>query len=91
MNNPLFSQSAIFRLQQLASAVHKHKGVRHKLSDPTSMMTLLRYASQAPTPEIALQYQAFVRVLTREERGSLQQRGIAVEPANATWNDRAAI
>lgn len=81
MNNPIFSQAAIFRLQQLASAVHKHTGVRHKLSEPNTLMTLLRYSSTAPTAGIALQYQAFIRILTLAERNALVERGIPLKPA----------
>lgn len=82
MNNPIFSQAAIFRLQQLASAVHKQTGVRHKLSEPNNLMALLRYSSSAPTGGIALQYQAFVRILTLAERDALVVRGIPLAPAS---------
>lgn len=81
MNNPIFSQSAIFRLQQLASSVHKHSGERHKLSDPGSLRTLLLFAAQAPTPGIAMEYQAFIRILNRDERDALEKRGIPLAPA----------
>lgn len=81
MNNPIFSQAAIFRLQQLASSVHKNTGTRHKLSDPSSMMALLRYAAEAPTANIAIQYQAFIRILTRAEREDLLKRGVPLMPA----------
>jgi hypothetical protein len=76
VNTPIFSQAAIFRLQQLAGSVHKHSGIRHKLSEPNNLLTLLRYAAQAPTPGIAMQYQAFVRILDRSEKEALQARGI---------------
>lgn len=82
MTNPIFSQAAIFRLQQLASAVHKHAGIRHKLSEPDNLMALLRYSSMAPTGNIALQYQAFIRILTLVERTALVERGIPLEPAS---------
>lgn len=80
MNNPIFSQAAIFRLQQLASAVHKHNGIRHKLSEPNNLMALLRYSSSAPTGVIALQYQAFIRILTLAERDALAARDIPLAP-----------
>ncbi|MDQ2076228.1 hypothetical protein [Marinimicrobium sp. ABcell2] len=94
MNIPIFSQAAIFRLQQLAGAVHKHSGVRHKLSEPNNLLMLLRYASQAPTPGIAMQYQAFIRILNRTEKSSLQARGVplvASIPAEATELGREAV
>jgi len=76
VSTPIFSQAAIFRLQQLAGSVHKHSGVRHKLSEPDSLLTLLRYGAQAPTPGIALQYQAFIRILNRAEKDALRARGV---------------
>ncbi len=82
MNKPIFSQAAIFRLQQLASSVHKQTGVRHKLSEPNNLMALLRYSSSAPTGGIALQYQAFIRILTLSERSALVERGIPLAPAS---------
>lgn len=81
MNNPIFSQAAIFRLQQLGSAVHKHTGTRYKLSEPSNLMALLRYGSTAPTANIALQYQAFIRILTLAERDALVARDIPLAPA----------
>ena len=76
MSTPIFSQAAIFRLQQLAGSVHKHNGVRHKLSEPDSLLALLRYGAQAPTPGIALQYQAFIRILNRIEKDALRAQGV---------------
>lgn len=82
MNNPIFSQAAIFRLQQLASAAHKYAGIRYKLSEPKDLMALLRYSATAPTGSIALQFQAFVRILTLAERDALAERGIPLEPTS---------
>lgn len=82
MSTPIFPQAAIFRLQQLAGSVHKHSGVRHKLSDPDSLFALLRYGAQAPTPGIALQYQAFIRSLNRSERDALHAQGVPLSASS---------
>lgn len=81
MSTPIFSQAAIFRLQQLAGAVHKHSGVRHKLSEPSSLLTLLRYGAQAPTPGIALQYQTFIQILDRTEKDALRAQDVPLVAA----------
>lgn len=83
MNTPIFSQAAIYRLQQLASAVHRQSGMRYRLSKPDNLMALLRYANESGHPEVALYYRAFFGLLSRPERASLQQHGIELRQPDA--------
>jgi len=89
LSTPILSQAAIYRLQQLAGAVHRQTGVRHKLSKPDQLMALLRFASQATQPEVALHYRAFFSLLTREQRRRLEQDALfaagsaSVEPLSS--------
>jgi len=95
VNTPIFSQAAIFRLQQLAGSIHKHSGVRHKLSEPDSLFALLRYGAKAPTPGIALQYRAFIQILNRTEKDALRAQDVPLiatlpsEPSASAFGGKA--
>jgi len=77
MSTPIFSQAAIFRLQQLAGAVHRQTGVRYKLSNLEHLIALLQVAAQTTHPEVALHYRAFFSLLNSAQRQSLTQNGWA--------------
>lgn len=80
MTTPIFSQAAIYRLQQLAAAVHRQTGVRHRLSTPASLAALLSYSERTQNPEVATCYQAFNRLLDEDQRQSLQRQGVTIKP-----------
>lgn len=48
----IFSQAAIYRLQQLASLVYRHTGKRFRLSSFDSQLQLLRTATASAHPEV---------------------------------------
>lgn len=78
MATPIFSQAAIYRLQQLASAVHHQTGARHRLSDSNSLLTLLRYAQRTTDERVNGCYQAFTDLLTDEQLLALKREGLPI-------------
>lgn len=86
MTTPIFSQAAIYRLQQLASAVHRQTGARHRLSDSDSLLTLLRYGHRTADEHIIGHYQAFMDLLTAEQLQTLERQGL---PAGAGQSNRS--
>ena len=76
MKPMVFSQSAVYQLQQLSKAVRDKTGVRHRLSDPKSVISLLRYSSTSPDVDIFLYFGRFTNELEPEQREYLQARGL---------------
>jgi len=72
----IFSQSGVFRLQQLASQVHSITGMRHKLSDQSSMMELLRDCASSNHSVIQEHFAAFSSELDSGQVGSLVANGV---------------
>jgi hypothetical protein len=72
----IFSQSGVFRLQQLASQVRSITGIRHKLSDESAMLELLRSCAKSNHKVIKTYFAAFTSELSDEQRTSLLARGI---------------
>jgi hypothetical protein len=78
MDSLVFSQSALYQLQQLSKAVRDKTGVRHRLSDPKSVITLLRFSSTSPNKDIFTYFSRFTSELEAEQRAYLQSRGLMV-------------
>lgn len=76
MNSLIFSQKAVYRLQQLASHVYRHSGVRHKLSQEHEMMQLLRDSVFSSDPGVRRCYEAFTMELNQHQLNALIARGI---------------
>ncbi len=76
MQSLVFSQTAVYQLQQLSKAVREKTGVRHRLSDPKSVISLLRYSSTSPDANIFLHFGRFTNELETEQRDYLQGRGL---------------
>lgn len=76
MQSLVFSQTAVYQLQQLSKAVRDKTGVRHRLSDPKSVMSLLRYSSTSPDANIFRFFGRFTNELDLEQRSYLQGRGL---------------
>lgn len=80
MDTLIFSQPAIFRLQQLASHLHRKTGVRHKLSTPEGIVGLLNDSRRSPTDDIQECYAAFFTELNEEQIRALVERGFNFMP-----------
>lgn len=76
MEQLLFSQGALYRLQQLVKAVRTKTGVRHRLSDQKEVFTLLRFGSTSPDTLISGCYAEFIECLDEEQKTYLQGRGL---------------
>ena len=74
----ILSQTGVYRLQQLANHVRHKTGVRHKLSDPKSVISLLRYSSTCTDRNIRGSFASFTDELTDEHREYLANRGLLI-------------
>lgn len=96
MQSLVLSQSAVYQLQQLSKIVRDKTGVRHRLSDPKSVISLLRYSSTSPDANIFRYFGRFTNELDIEQRIYLQGRGLMLpdviyDKMNAMSDNRAAI
>lgn len=80
MNQVIFSQAAVFRLQQLANQVCQHTGVRYKLSDSAAMLSLLNESALSRKADVRNCYEAFVMELNKRQIDALLARGVSVRP-----------
>lgn len=76
MDPLIFSQPALYQLQQLSKAVRDKTGVRHRLSEPKSVISLLRYGATSPDADIFKYFGRFTNELDIEQRVYLQNRGL---------------
>ncbi|GAB1265418.1 hypothetical protein NBRC116493_27550 [Aurantivibrio infirmus] len=76
MDKLIFSQSGVYRLSQLASQVHSITGMRHKLSDQSSMMELLRDCATSNHSVIQEHFAAFSSELDSTQVSSLVANGV---------------
>lgn len=84
MNTLIFSQSGIYRLQQLASQYYHQTGVRHKLSSPDGMINLLRDTADYQQREVRLCYDAFLMELNERQMKALSARGVVLREPSLT-------
>jgi hypothetical protein len=76
MDTLIFSQTAIFRLQQLESQYFRLSGVRHKLATEAGILALLSESAQASERKTRKSYDAFVMELNKRQIDALATRGI---------------
>ena len=76
MEKLIFSQSGVYRLQQLASQVHHITGTRHKLSDENAMLDLLRDCAKSKHKVIQTYFAAFSSELSDDQINKLRARGV---------------
>ncbi len=82
MDTLIFSQTSIFRMQQLASSIYHKTGVRHRLASPEGMLELLRAAGSAADSEIRTCYDAFVQSLNQRQLDMLAARKVKLRQAS---------
>jgi hypothetical protein len=79
MDNLIFSQSAIFHLQQLASQVYRDTGVRHKLSNTQGIVSLLNVSVYSTKRDTQTHYDAFVMELDQRQIDALLAQGVTTQ------------
>ncbi|MBX2809921.1 MAG: hypothetical protein KTR20_14960 [Cellvibrionaceae bacterium] len=96
MKHFIFSERGIYKLRLLSQAVLKKTGVRHRLSEPRSVMELLRYSSTTPDGAIFDHFCEFTQELDDKQRKYLAGRGlllpsVIIDKINAYSEQRNAI
>jgi len=76
MDTLIFSQTAIFRLQQLGSQYYHHTGERHKLASESGILELLQSSALITDRKVRGAYDAFVSELNKRQIDALIERGI---------------
>ncbi len=75
MDTLIFSQTAIFRLQQLGSQYYHHTGERHRLANEGGILELLVSSALISDRKVRAAYDAFVMELNNRQIDALTQRG----------------
>jgi hypothetical protein len=78
MDSLIFSQIAIFRMQQLVSCFYHKTGIRHRMATQDGMLALMRDASSSTDSDIRLYYDAFVMELDNHQLDMLEAHNVAV-------------
>ncbi|MDR7088738.1 MULTISPECIES: hypothetical protein [Cellvibrio] len=78
MDTLIFSQTAIFRMQQLASCVYHKTGVRHRMATQDGMLALLREAGASADRDIRQYYDSFVMELNKRQLDMLEARDVSM-------------
>lgn len=76
MDTLIFSQTAVFRLQQLGSQYYYHTNIRHKLSTQEGIIDLLKASSLMTERNVRTCYDAFVMELNKRQIDALAARGV---------------
>lgn len=76
MDTLIFSQTAIFRLQQLASCIYHKTGIRHRMATQEGMLELLRDGSASRDAEVREYYDSFVLELNKRQLDILEARNV---------------
>lgn len=85
MDTLIFSQTAIFRLQQLGSQYYSCTGERHKLATQEGILDLLRASALASDRKVRACYDSFVLELNKRQIDALAERGIKLrQPLQVT-------
>lgn len=85
MDTLIFSQTAIFRMQQLASSYYHKTGIRYRMAEPNSMLDLLRASALSADKDVRQCYDAFVMELNKRQIDMLAARNVKLrKPANIT-------
>lgn len=78
MDTLIFSQTAIFRMQQLASCVYHKTGTRHRMATQDGMLALLRDAGSSADKDIRQYYDSFVMELNKRQLDMLEARDVTI-------------
>ena len=78
MNALIFSQSAIFRLQQLATQYYHHTGIRHKLAEQEGILELLQFSALVTDQTVRSAYDDFIKELNKRQLNALVEKGVTL-------------
>lgn len=78
METLIFSQTAIFRMQQLASSVYHKTGIRYRMATQEGMLELLRESALSTDASVRECYDAFVMELNKRQIDMLAARNVKV-------------
>jgi len=78
MNTLIFSQTAIFRLQQLATHYYHHTGRRHKLAEQDGILELLQFSALVTDRAVRSAYDDFVKELNKRQINALVEKGVTL-------------
>jgi hypothetical protein len=76
MDTLIFSQTAIFRMQQLASCLYHKTGVRYRMASQEGMLELLRQGGASRDAEVREYYDAFILELNKRQLDMLEARNV---------------
>ena len=76
MNKLIFSQSSVYRLHRLAKKVREETGTRHKLSDDSALLNLIRSCTFSENTHIKWLFREFLQSLDNLQLQSLADHGI---------------
>lgn len=76
----LFSDNGIYQLRRLSQVVHEETGVRHRLSDPVSVMKLLRFSAASPIERVFNSFSSFLVELDIDQQAHLRSEGLLLPP-----------
>lgn len=76
MDSLIFSQTAIFRMQQLASCLYHKTGIRYRMATQEGMLDLLRDGSASRDGEVRQYYDSFVLELNKRQLDMLEARNV---------------
>lgn len=76
MTGLIFSQSAIFFMQQLSSSYFRKMGVRYRISSEDGILTLLQKAASSSETDIRKNYDSFVLELNSRQIQALTEKGV---------------
>jgi len=76
----VYSDNAICQLSRLSQIVHRETSVRHRLSDPVSVMRLLRFSAASPVETIFEGFCGFLVELDSDQQAQLREDGLLLPP-----------
>ena len=91
MDTLIFSQTAIFRMQQLASCVYHHTGNRHRMATQDGMLGLLRESATSIDKDIRQYFDAFLLELNKRQINILEGQGVKMRKPFATSSSSPAL
>lgn len=91
MDTLILSQTAIFRMQRLASCIYHKTGQRHRMATQDGMLELLREGAASRDAEICAQYDAFVRELNKRQIDMLEASNVKLHKPLGSGMNSAAI
>ncbi|UTF59181.1 hypothetical protein [Gilvimarinus sp. DA14] len=75
----MFSEAGIYHLHQLASLVHQHTGVRHKLSSAAGQLALLQTSASSTQSDIQSCCNQLAATLKPQQKLALEREGIFLD------------